>query len=32
MWLQRTRSIYAEEARRGGKPDMSSIDVPQTPG
>ncbi|MBA3635002.1 MAG: helicase [Rubrobacteraceae bacterium] len=29
MWLQRTRSIYAEEARRGGKPDMSSIDVPQ---
>lgn len=29
MWLQRTRSIYAEQTRRGGKPDLSSIDVPK---
>lgn len=29
MWLQRTRSIFAEESRRGGKPEMSSIDVPK---
>ena len=29
MWLQRTRSIYAEETRRSVKPDMSSVDVPK---
>ncbi len=30
MWLQRTRSIYAEGVRRGGKPDMASVDVPKS--
>ncbi len=30
MWLQRTRSIYAESLRRGGKPDMASVDVPES--
>lgn len=29
MWLQRTRSIFAEETRRGGKPDMADIDMPK---
>ncbi len=29
MWLQRTRSIYAEGVRRGEKPDMASVDVPK---
>jgi helicase-like protein len=29
MWLQRTRSLYSEAARRGGTPEMEEIDVPQ---
>ena len=29
MWLQRTRSIFAEATRRGGKPEMDAIDIPK---
>ncbi len=29
MWYQRTRSIYASQARQGQKPDMKAIDIPQ---
>ncbi len=29
MWLQRTRSIYAEGIRRGDKREMASVDVPK---
>ncbi len=29
MWLQRTHTILAEEARRGRKPSLESIDVPK---
>lgn len=29
MWLQRTRSLYAEERRRGMAPDMAAIDIPR---
>jgi len=29
MWLQRTRSLYAEDRRRGMAPDMAVIDIPR---
>lgn len=29
MWLQRTRSLYAEAVRRGRSPEMAAIDVPR---
>ncbi len=29
MWYQRTRSIYASQARQGQKPDMKAIDIPR---
>lgn len=29
MWYQRTRSIYAAQARQGQEPDMKAIDIPR---